>query len=61
MVSLYLIESDQITCYVFLGTVLITTTQNEEILKCRKVILAIPPSQISSFNYFLDYKINFIN
>jgi hypothetical protein len=36
----------------FLGTVLITTIGNETVLQCRKVILAIPPSQISSFDLF---------
>ncbi|CAF5045575.1 unnamed protein product, partial [Rotaria sp. Silwood1] len=30
----------------FLDTVLVTTTQNQTTFQCRKLILAIPPSQI---------------
>jgi hypothetical protein len=44
--------------YVFLGTVLVTTTQNQT-FQCRKIILAIPPSQISSFDYFVYYFAHF--
>jgi hypothetical protein len=44
----------------FLGTVLVTTTQNQSPIRCRKLILAIPPSQISSFEYFIYYLFHFV-
>jgi hypothetical protein len=45
--------------YVFVGTVLVITTRNQTAFQCRKLILAIPPSQISSFDYFVYYFAHF--